>query len=146
MKKVFIVILAAAAFAACNKAEVVETAPGVAIAFDNAFVDNATKAATDINKDNLKDFGVYGTVAKGENSALIFNNQEVKQSGDAAPYTYTYSPVQYWIEGAKYTFSAYAPYTGKQWAFAPTNADAHNGTLSFNNAAAEAVDEPKERT
>ena len=137
MKKVFIAILAVAAFAACNKAEVVETAPGVAIAFDNAFVDNATKAATDINKDNLNDFGVYGTVAKGTNAALIFDNQTVTKSGDAAPYKYTYSPVQYWIEGAQYTFSAYAPYTGKQWAFAPTNADAHNGTLSFNNAAAQ---------
>lgn len=132
MKKVFIVILAVAAFAACNKAEVVESAPAAAIAFENAFVDNTTKAATDITKDNLNDFGVYGTVAKNSNSALIFNNQTVTKSGD----TYTYSPVQFWIEGAEYTFSAYAPYTGKQWAFTPTNASAHNGTLAFDNEAA----------
>ena len=70
MKKVFIAILAVAAFAACNKAEVVESAPAAAIAFENAFVDNTTKAATDITKDNLNDFGVYGTVAKNSNSAL----------------------------------------------------------------------------
>ena len=134
MKKVFIAILAAAAFAACNKAEVVESAPAAKIAFDNAFVDNATKAATDITKDNLNDFGVYGTVAKNSNSALIFNNQTVTKSGD----TYTYSPVQYWIEGAQYTFSAYAPYTGAKWAFTPADdKDAYNGTLSFNNAAAQ---------
>ena len=134
MKKVFIAILAAAAFAACNKAEVVESAPAAKIAFDNAFVDNATKAATDITLSNLSDFGVYGTVTKGENAALIFNNQTVTKSGDA----YTYSPVQYWIEGAQYTFSAYAPFTNAKWAFAPAaSKDAYNGTLSFNNAAAQ---------
>ena len=132
MKKVFIAILAVAAFAACNKAEVVESAPAAAIAFENAFVDNTTKAATDITKNNLNDFGVYGTVAKNSNSALIFENQTVTKSGD----TYIYSPVQFWIEGAEYTFSAYAPYTDRQWAFTPTNASAHNGTLAFDNEAA----------
>ena len=134
MKKVFIAILAVAAFAACNKAEVVETAPGVAIAFDNAFVDNATKAAADITLSNLTDFGVYGTVTKDPNSALIFNNTQVTNNSGV----YTYSPVQYWIEGAQYTFSAYAPFTGAKWAFTPANGkDAYNGTLSFNNATAE---------
>lgn len=134
MKKVFIAILAAAAFAACNKAEVVESAPAAKIAFDNAFVDNATKAATDITLSNLSDFGVYGTVTKNPNSALIFNNTQVTNNSGV----YTYSPVQYWIEGAQYTFSAYAPYTNKQWAFAPADGkDAYNGTLSFNNAAAQ---------
>lgn len=133
MKKVFIAILAVAAFAACNKAEVIESAPATAIAFDNAFVDNATKAATDLTKTNLNDFGVYGTVTKGTNSALIFDNTEVSKSGDA----YTYSPVQYWIEGAQYTFSAYAPSTDAHWAFTPTDADAHNGSLAFDNAAAQ---------
>ena len=131
MKKIFAIALAVAAFAACNKAEVVETAPGVAIAFDNAFVDNATKAATDITLSNLTDFGVYGTVAKDLNSALIFNNTKVTNNSGV----YTYSPVQYWIEGAQYTFSAYAPFTGAKWAFAPT--DAYNGTLSFDNEEAQ---------
>ena len=133
MKKVFIAILAAAAFAACNKAEVVESAPAAKIAFDNAFVDNATKAATDITLANLSDFGVYGTVTKDPNSALIFNNTQVTNNSGV----YTYSPVQYWIEGAQYTFSAYAPFTGAKWAFTPADAkDAYNGTLSFNNAEA----------
>ena len=134
MKKVFIAILAAAAFAACNKAEVVESAPAAKIAFDNAFVDNATKAATDITLSNLTDFGVYGTVTKDPNSALIFNNTQVTKNSGA----YTYSPVQYWIEGAQYTFSAYAPFTGAKWAFTPADAkDAYNGTLSFNNKEAQ---------
>lgn len=134
MKKVFIAILAVAAFAACNKAEVVESAPAAKIAFDNAFVDNATKAATDITKANLSDFGVYGTVAKGGNAALIFNNTQVTNNSGV----YTYSPVQYWIEGAQYTFSAYSPFTNKQWSFTPADGkDAYNGTLSFDNAAAQ---------
>ena len=134
MKKVFIAILAVAAFAACNKAEVIESAPATAIAFDNAFVDNATKVATDITLSNLSDFGVYGTVTKNPNSALIFNNTQVTNNSGV----YTYSPVQYWIEGAQYTFSAYAPFTGAKWAFAPADGkDAYNGTLSFNNAAAQ---------
>lgn len=125
--------LAAAAFAACNKAEVVESAPAAKIAFDNAFVDNATKVATDITLSNLTDFGVYGTVTKDPNSALIFNNTKVTNNSGV----YTYSPVQYWIEGAQYTFSAYAPYTGAKWAFTPADGkDAYNGTLSFNNAEA----------
>ena len=134
MKKIFAIALAVVAVAACNKAEVVESAPAAKIAFDNAFVDNATKAAADITLATLSDFGVYGTVTKDPNSALIFNNQTVTKSGNA----YTYSPVQYWIEGAQYTFSAYAPFTGAKWAFTPADGkDAYNGTLSFNNAAAE---------
>ena len=133
MKRIFIIALAAAAFAACNKAEVVESAPATAIAFDNAFVDNATKAAADITLANLTDFGVYGTVTKDPNSALIFNNTQVTNNSGV----YTYSPVQYWIEGAQYTFSAYAPFTGAKWAFTPAEAkDAYKGTLSFNNAEA----------
>lgn len=123
--------MAVAALAACNKSEVIEAPKGAAIAFDNAFVDNATKAATDITKANLTDFGVYGTVAKGGNNALIFENTQVSKTGDA----YTYSPAQYWVEGAEYTFSAYAPFANAHWTYAPT--DAYNGTLSFDNAAAQ---------
>lgn len=131
MKKIFTIALAVAALAACNKSEVIEAPQGTAIAFDNAFVDNATKAATDITKANLADFGVYGTVAKGGNNALIFENTKVSKVGEA----YTYSPAQYWIEGAEYTFSAYAPFTNAKWVFDET--DAHKGTLSFDNEAAQ---------
>ena len=131
MKRIAIIAMAVAAFAACNKSEVIEAPKGVAIEFDNAFVDNATKAATDITKANLADFGVYGTVAKGGKNALIFENTKVSKVGEA----YTYSPAQYWVEGAEYTFSAYAPYTNAKWGYNPT--DAYNGTLSFDNAAAQ---------
>jgi hypothetical protein len=59
MKKIFSAIMAVAALAACNKSEVLETPQGAAIAFDNVYVENATKAA-DLNKDNIQNFGVFG--------------------------------------------------------------------------------------
>ena len=138
MKRICTAILAVAALAACNKSEIIEAPKGAAIAFDNAFVDNATKAATDITKAKLADFGVYGTVAKGGNNALIFENTKVSKVGEA----YTYSPAQYWIEGADYTFSAYAPFTNAHWAFKATDGtsdatEAYTGILTFDNAAAQ---------
>lgn len=131
MKKLFIAILGVAAFAACSQEMTLETPKGAAIAFDNAFVNNSTRAAIDLTKGNF-DFGVYGTVANASGDALIFTNQTVASDG-------SYSPAQYWVANATYTFTAYAPKTGAQWTYAPatdTASEAYNGTLSFNNAAA----------
>lgn len=131
MKKLFIAILGAAAVAACSQDVTLETPKGAAIAFDNAFVENSTRAAVDLTKGNF-DFGVYGTVANASGDALIFTNQTVASDG-------SYSPAQYWVANATYTFTAYAPKTGAQWTYAPatdTASEAYNGTLSFNNAAA----------
>ena len=131
MKKLFIAILGVAAFAACSQEMTLETPKGAAIAFDNAFVENATRAAVDLTKGNF-DFGVYGTVANASGNGLIFTNQPVAADG-------TYSPVQYWVANATYTFTAYAPLTGAKWTYKPaenTSSEAYNGTLSFNNAAA----------
>lgn len=134
MKKILFAAAAVVALASCATDEVISRPDNkVAIEFDNAFVDNSTRVATDLTLANLQDFGVYGTVAKGGSQALIFDNTKVSNNSG----TFTYSPAQYWVEDANYTFSAFAPYTGAKWAYAPTNnSDAHNGTLSFNNAAA----------
>ena len=133
MKKVFIAILAVAGLAACSQDMTLETPKGAAIAFDNAFVNNSTRA-TDITKATLNDFGVYGSVEKGTQQGLIFNNQEVEKSGNA----YSYSPAQYWIADAQYDFVAIAPYTDTKLAYTTAdNKDAKNGTLSFNNAEAQ---------
>ena len=59
MKKIFISIMAIAALAACNKEEAVETQKGDAIAFGDAFVDNATKAIYEEASD-LDAFKVWG--------------------------------------------------------------------------------------
>jgi len=137
MKKLFIAILAVTGLVACSQDQLVEAPKSVAIAFDNAFVNNSTRA-TDITKATLKDFGVYGSVEKEVGSeiqqGLIFENQRVYKSDGA----FIYSPAQYWIADAQYDFVAIAPYTNAKWAYTTTdNKDAKKGTLSFNNAEAQ---------
>ena len=134
MKKILFAAAAVVALASCATDEVISRPDNkVAIEFDNAFVDNTTRTAADITLSNLNDFGVYGSVVKGNDQALIFNNTVVSKTNGA----FTYSPLQYWVEQAKYTFTAFAPFTDAQWAYAPTdNKDAYNGVLSFDNAAA----------
>ena len=134
MKKIFIAVLAVAGLAACSQDQLVEAPKSVAIAFDNAFVNNSTRA-TDITKATLNDFGVYGSVEKEVDSeiqqGLIFDNQRVYKSGNA----FIYSPAQYWIANAQYDFVAIAPWTNAKWSYNTT--DAKKGTLSFNNAEAQ---------
>ena len=131
MKKILIAALAVAALAACNKSEVVEAPKGIAIAFDNAFVNNATKA-NDLNTTTLKSFGVYGYVEANGTKGQIFNNQAVTGSKGS----FTYTPPQYWIASAQYYFAAIAPKTDAHWTYATS--DAQNGTITFDNAAAAA--------
>lgn len=127
MKKIFIAVLAVAALASCSQEYVVVEQPKAAIGFDT-FVENSTRA-TDLTTSNLQDFGVYGTVAKGGNTALIFKNTKVYKSGNV----YKYDVPQYWIAEADYTFTAIAPYTDAEWSYDPATT-----TLSFDNAAAAA--------
>lgn len=128
MKKIFIAVLAVAALASCSKEQTVNVNKGEAISFENAFVENATRA-TDLTTTNLQDFGVYGTVAKGGNTALIFDNTKVYKSGNK----FIYDTPQYWIAAANYTFTAIAPYTAAKWSYKPETT-----TLSFDNEAAAA--------
>ena len=132
MKKIFFAVLALAGLAACSTDEVVSRPEGAAIGFDS-FVDHTTRAAVDLTFSNLVDFGVYGTVAKSADKALIFTNTTVTKTDGV----FTYSPAQYWVANATYTFTAFAPATAAQWAYTPAGAeDAYNGVLSFDNAAA----------
>ena len=126
MKKIFIAVLAVAALASCSKEQTVNVDKGAVIGFDT-FVENSTRA-NDLVKGAF-DFGVFGLVEKGGANALIFNNQTVAADG-------TYSPAQYWIASAQYYFTAIAPHTNANWKYTTTTA--HTGTISFNNAAAEA--------
>ena len=134
MKKIFIAIMAVAAAVSCSTELTVDAPKGAAIAFDNAFVENATRAA-DIDAEGIKavGFGVTGYIVNtAGDQGKIFNNQQVAWNGSA----YAYSPAQYWTAGNTYTFAALVPYTGAQWTYAAT--DAFNGEISFNNAAAAA--------
>lgn len=130
MKKILFAAAALVAFAACTNDDVVSRLEGPAIAFDNAFVENTTRAAQDISKDNLADFGVYGSVMKDSNVGMIFENTLVTKSGDA----YTYSPAQYWVDNATYNFVALAPHTNAKWNF--NTSDAKSGFIAFDNEAA----------
>ena len=126
-------MFAVAALAACTTEQTIVAPQNEAIGFDT-FVDNSTRA-TDITTANIANFGVYGTVTKGNNSALIFDNTKVEKNGTA----YTYSPAQYWIAAAQYDFLAFAPYAERKWTYTPTNAQvAKTGTFSFNNETAAA--------
>ena len=81
MKKIILATLAAASLVACAKEDIVASTNGEAIAFDNAFVDNTTKAIDpSTTKANLVGFQVYGTT-KGDHAGAetinIFNDLAV---------------------------------------------------------------------
>lgn len=138
MKKILFVAAACVALASCSKEEIVSVDKGAAIGFDT-FVENSTRTIeNDITKDKLSKFYVYGSVVANGSEGFIFEDKNVNKSGDA----YTYTPIQYWVPGADYKFSAFASLTAsqtatRQWSFEP-GANAANGTISFNNEAAEA--------
>lgn len=107
MKKIFLMGLATAAMlASCSQDETVEMAQNTrAISFSNAFVDNATRSVVDpsFKKETLGNFAVYGFTQNGQ----IFDGVPVSSADNGS--TWTYSPIQYWVEGNQYAFAAIAP-------------------------------------
>ena len=77
MKKLFTILAVAAAVVACQKNETIALDNGEAIAFGNAFVENAVRA--DYSSTDITAFKVYGTV----NDVNIFDGDNVTK-GDAA--------------------------------------------------------------
>lgn len=131
MRKVLIA-LAAISAVACSNEHTIDAPKGAAIEFSNLFVENSTRAAVDITKDNIENFGVFGWVENDDKQGQIFNNTTVyKQGGE-----YIYDIAQYWIANAQYYFAALAPKQGAAWTYTPT--DAQNGTISFDNVEAKA--------
>ena len=132
MKKTIFTILAVAALAACSKEEVV-TVNQETIAFNNAFVDNATKSVNDpsfTNANLFSDFAVYGFVE----GAVLFDGTQVSKgitNDDLTNSTWKYAGTQYWIAGAQYNFHAVAPMTAGGWT--KTEAEAASTTLAFTN-------------
>ena len=107
MKKTLIAVLAIAGVVACNKTEVVEVSQAGAIVFENAFVDNATRAANySTTTESLDAFTVYGFV--NEVDGVVFNNELVSKT-DAG---WTYENTQYWAPNNSYYFAALAPVGG----------------------------------
>ena len=107
MKKLFVIALAAVGMVACVNDEIIETPQGNAISFDNAFIDNATRA--ELTAANLDAFKVWGYIDAGNSQvAPLFEGTEVsKATGDWA-----YSGgARYWAPGMQHYFQAIAPLT-----------------------------------
>lgn len=107
MKKILFTILCAGAVISCAKVEVV-TAEQEAITFENAFVDNATKALDSytVNTGNLTSFNVWGTTQRPSSSDIVPIFGEVAVSLNGTAWTYGAAYTQYWIPGNHYEFAA----------------------------------------
>lgn len=105
MKKVFFLGIAAATMlASCSKDETVDVPQGKAIGFSNTFVDNATRSVDpSFTVATLPNFAVYGFTQNGQ----IFDGETVSSVDGGT--SWTYDPIQYWVEGNQYTFAAIAP-------------------------------------
>ena len=113
MKKIIIAFAALATIAACNKAEVVEAPQGDAIAFGDAFVDNATKAIYN-GANDIQGFTVWGNVT-GTNTdplALYPEGAAVTRGSAGLGAAWTCSVARYWTPSASYNFTAIANGTG----------------------------------
>ena len=116
MKRVLLTIAAVAALASCSKDNIVERAPYAPIAFDNAFVNNSTRAIDGTyDTDKLSEFQVYGTITTNDSNdsktANIFAGEPVSKkitNGTGDTWKYDAANTQYWIPGNTYNFVAIA--------------------------------------
>ena len=125
MKKQMMMLLAIAAMAGCSKSEVVDTPNGdgnTPIKL-KTFVGKSVKA-TETKTDNLTAFQMTayttsaafpGTASTDEPTPFIAS-QIVSRTGESSPYSWPYTGPQYWPEGKKVSFFAYAPTTGVTYA------------------------------
>ncbi len=137
MKKfLFLGLAAMMAFTSCTKDETLATAELGAIGFENAFIDNATRAITPVDPSynmsaKMPNFNVYGFF-DANYTDLLFDGREVTVANGAC----SYSPVEYWAPGHTYYFQAIAP-VSENWTLAKAEnlADAQKGpgVVTFNN-------------
>lgn len=110
MRKNFLLIAGVAAIlASCSKTETVERPETAGIRFDGAYIgySTETRAFTEIN--TLSEFWVYGQYTKDDASTvMVFSNDKVTEGGGENVWTYE-GGQRPWIDGATYTFAAYAP-------------------------------------
>lgn len=127
---------------ACTNDEVVNVAPQSGAIGFSSFVDNATRA--DVNTINsIKQFNVWGVTANGPASVApseLFDGLNVDRAGDAPNYTWSYSPLRFWIAGNDYSFAAVAPYNATGLSHVQTaSLDEAGLTFTFNNKTAGAA-------
>lgn len=132
MKKLLIIGFAVFGIAACIQENVVETPLGDPITFENAFIDNATRAAVDPSTTNnsLTEFDVWGFVK--EYGGTVFDDQDVTLNGNI----WTYNGTQYWVPNQPYYFAALAPMNSTNIEHVLATGDAAKlglGTVTFEN-------------
>lgn len=116
-RSLFLLGMAAAALSSCTNEDVVDVAQNRAIRFDT-FVNNNTRAVTEVTTENLSSyylFGKYGD-ATGNYSVLVFDNEPS-------------SAIAYWTANKYYAFGAYANGNGNQ--IDNATFDANTGKLTF---------------
>ena len=112
MKKLFIAMMAMAAFAACSNEEPVASLQGDAIAFGDAFVDNSVRAIYDEAND-ITGFTVYGNVqGTGAVVALYGDGAPVTRGGATLNEAWSCEVVRYWTPSCQYNFAAVANHSG----------------------------------
>lgn len=132
--KLFLGLAAVAIMTSCSNDETIDMVQPNAIGFENAFVNNSTRA-TDIVNSNFESFALYGFVKDA--TGVLFENEKVSK-GDP---TWTYTNIQYWTPGENHWFTGIAPYDDRNWTFAPVEGTATEynggGTLTFDNKTAD---------
>ena len=110
MKKLFIAMMAMAAFAACSNEEPVASLQGDAIAFGDAFVDNATKAIYGEDA-NLTAIQVWGNVVQTGSTntpVALYGTAGVPVTGTAYNTLWNCDVVRYWTPSCTFNFLAIA--------------------------------------
>ena len=113
MKKIFIAVMAMAAFAACSNENTIVTPQGAAIAFGDAFVDNSTKAIYE-SAEAITGFTVFGNVvatadvATATPVALYGDGAAVTRGGAALGAAWTCGVTRYWTPSCTFNFAAIA--------------------------------------
>lgn len=119
----------------CSNDETVEMPKGNAIGFKTMVDKNQGRAAVSAN-DQFTSFKVWGY----KNGALAFNGQDVTGTLNGS---WNYTPLQYWVEASKYSFTAVGSgsdlgaSTAVYTAVPPTDFNqAGFGSFTFNNETA----------
>lgn len=126
MKKSFLLLIAAALFAACSSNEMAVELKEKPIGFSRVYIDKSTKAITPgpyttANFETVGNtFGVFGyKTTATQTNAKVFNDVKVEYQDSLSTPIYedtkdwAYSPLVYWDKTASnYKFFAYAPHSG----------------------------------
>lgn len=138
MKKVIFMLAAGAlALSSCSETEVIEQGTqSNAIGFTN-HVGKGTRAITNDDFDHFKVYGSYTMPGSDKPIDIFSGGQDVTKGTNGA---WTYSPVRNWIEGATYTFAAYAIDKGATLPGQANYGPEQNGTAYYLNLADVVID------